>query len=111
MSSVIETKYTEIRVDTDNANGLDHFGYIAIQFNPDGGANGFFMDTYDMAIVDKIREFFQEIPNYNLVKDIYIEDAHVMVNLSRVNDKVYAPDIVKIVKAFEKQYHEKIMEL
>lgn len=109
MSATFETKYAEVTVDVDDANPKeDYFGYIAVRFNPDGGKYGFFMDTYDIAIQDDLRQMFRTIPNYNIEKQIYIEDGTVMLNLTRIADKIYAPDVVKIVKKYENEYDSKV---
>ena len=105
----INTKYTEVTINIDDANPKEgYFGYLSVSFDVMNQPHAFFMESNDMAICDAIREMFKTIPNYNPEKDIHIEDAHILINLARVKDVSYAPDIVGLVKKFEREFDRKM---
>lgn len=105
----LNTKYTTIKLDVDDIDATtSNFGYMIIEFDPKLPINSFFMESQDMAIIDAVRNFFKGRPNYMVEKEIYLEDNYIMINLVRVADKVFAPDIVQIVKKIECEFDKKV---
>lgn len=104
MSATIETKYAEISVDSDDANGKDYHGYIAVRFNPDGAKYGFFMESYALSLIRSFKLLFKDLENTDVTSD----DGSIIINLSSIEDKIYAPDVVRLVKQFEKDFDEKV---
>lgn len=105
----ITTKYTTIKIDMDLIDAkTSSFGYFVVQFKMTLPVDEFFMESQDSRILEAIRGFFKNKPNYNIEKQIYIEDNWIMINLTRTADKMYAPDIVKIVKEIEADFDKKV---
>lgn len=108
MSSELKTKYASVYVSTDDADiEVKYFGYIAVNFNITDLTASFFADSYDLQLLKDIREFFQRKPSYNVEKMIRLEDASILIDLARVADKVYAPDMLGLVKKLEEEFDSK----
>lgn len=109
MSAELKTKYTKVYVSTDEADPKqNYFGYISVNFDISKEVGNFFADTYDVVILNRIREFFKPKPNYMVERQIRIEDCSILVDLTRTADKVYAADIIKIVKSVEGAFDSKV---
>jgi hypothetical protein len=108
MSSEFNTKYTTVRVDTSDANPKEsYFGYIAVSFDYDSDDASFFINTYDLEILSRMKQFFELNTNMSN-KEIRIEDLDLLIDLPSVESKIYATDVVRIIKQAEEEYLKRI---
>ena len=106
----VTTKYTKVTIDVDDIDAsTSSFGYICIEFDVKSSTNAFFMETNDLAILAAVRYFFKSKLGYKIEKDIYIEDTHIMINLMRIEDKMFTPDMVQLIKEFENKFDQKVI--
>lgn len=110
-----KTKYTEVKTDVSDVDAQKgYFGYISVEFQTNyehDKPNRFFMETNELKILEAIRNFFKKQPNYMVEKEIYIDDVHIMINLTRIADKELAADVVQIVKKIEKEFDQKVKDV
>ncbi|HBI01186.1 MAG TPA: hypothetical protein DDY18_06135 [Flavobacterium sp.] len=118
MSADFETKYAEVTINTDDAHS-EYNGYIAVRFNPDGAKYQFFAEAYYISISNDIisllnREDMNEYhPQVNFPKtynsqNVRFDDWTISVELASIKDTIFGPDIVQIVKKYEKEYDAKV---
>lgn len=105
MSAELKTKYAAVYVSTDDASPKDnYFGYISISFDLTDETANFFMESVEYDLLKEVQDFFKHIPNYNPEKQIRMEDGSILIDLTRVADKKYAPDLLKMVKNSEEAF-------
>ena len=109
MSSKLTLKYTSIDIETDDADpGVDYYGYMAVQFNYSTETERFFMDSYEMVILNKVTEFMNKLVGGYTKEEIRIEDVSLLIDLKKTEHKKFGPDIAKIVRDVEKDFDEKV---
>ncbi len=108
MSAELKTKYTNVYVSSDDADPKqNYFGYMSISFDITNETANFFMESVEYDLLKEVRDFFKHIPNYNPEKDVTMEDGSILINLVRVADKKYAPDLLRMVKNTEEAFNSK----
>lgn len=108
MSIDLNLKYASVSISTDDADGKDYHGYVAINFNYSTELEKFFMESVEFDLLLQIKDFFSQKTSGYGTKDISLEDVSILINLQRESDKRYAPDLVGIVRSFEKSFDEKM---
>jgi hypothetical protein len=97
-----------VYVSTDDADPKsNYFGYMSVNFDITDETGAFFAETFESAVLKEIRDFFKDKPNYDVEKEIRLEDWSVLIDLARVDDKIYATDVLKIVKRLEEEFIER----
>jgi len=112
-----KTKYTSISIDDDMADPEEgYYGYMAVGFNykPDD-ASAFFMDSYHREIMDDIKAFLEinaTDDGWKHYKDnVRLEDVAILMELYTPEDAKFAPDLVRIVRGYERKFLDKIKEI
>ena len=108
MSAELKTQYANVYVSTDDADPKNgYFGYMSISFDLTDEKATFFMESVEYDLLKEVRDFFRHIPSYQADKEVTMEDGSILINLMRVEDKRYAPDMLQMVKKAEQDFNIK----
>lgn len=108
MGGKFSLKYTSVDIETDDADGKDYHGYMAIQFNYSTDQEKFFMESVEIDVLARIKAFFARLDSGYEENDVSLEDISILINLKREDDKRYAPNMVAIMRHFEENFDDTV---